>query len=75
MTGESNYFKVGQKVKLNTGGQEMSVEDIQGNICVCRWFINGAAKTDKFVDRCLILAVRTTPIIHGKRKVFTANQN
>ena len=53
----------------------MSVEDIQGNICVCRWFINGAAKTDKFVDRCLILAVRTTPIIHGKRKVFTANQN
>lgn len=68
MVGDSNIFQVGEKVKLNTGGPEMSVEDIQGNTCVCRWFLNGLDKTGKFVDRCLVPAVKTTPLIHGKRQ-------
>ena len=75
MTGETNNFEIGQKVKLNTGGPEMSVENVQGNICVCRWFKDGVAKTDKFVDKCLVLAVRPSPIIHGKRRRLAASQN
>jgi len=60
---------------LNTGGPEMSVEDTDGYDCVCRWFVNGAAKTDKFVDRCLVLLVNNRPIIHGKRREVAVNQH
>lgn len=75
MAGDTNNFQVGEKVKLNTGGPEMSVEDIQGNTYVCRWFINGLAKTGKFVDQCLVPVVNKPPIIHGKRKELVTGQN
>lgn len=64
MADDAKNFQVGEKVKLNTGGPEMSVEDIQGNTCVCRWFINGIDKSGKFVDQCLVPVVRVPPVIH-----------
>lgn len=75
MAGDTNNFKIGQQVKLNTGGPEMSVENTEGNTCVCRWFINGQAKTGKFVDQCLVLVVKTPPLIHRARKEFAANKD
>ena len=75
MTGEENNFQVGQKVRLNTGGPEMSVENIKGHTCVCRWFVNGVAKTDKFVDQCLVVVAKTPIIIHGKRRALVANHS
>ena len=68
-------FQIGEKVRLNTGGPEMSVEDIHGNTCVCRWFINGTDKTGTFVAQCLIPAVKIAPVIHGRRKDLTADRN
>lgn len=73
MEGNTNNFQVGDKVKLNTGGPEMSIEDIQDNVCVCRWFVNGQDKTGKFVDQCLVPVARTSLVIHGKQRKFIAN--
>ena len=68
MVGDTNNFRIGQRVKLNTGGPEMSVENTEGNTCICRWFVNGQDKTGKFVDQCLVPVIRNPPVIHGKRK-------
>ena len=75
MLGETNDFQIGQKVKLNTGGPEMSIEDVQGNVCVCRWFINGQDKSGKFVDQCLVPVARTAPVIHRKRRAISVDKN
>ena len=57
MAGETNIFQIGQKVKLSTGGPEMCVEDIQGNACVCRWFVNGSDKSGRFVDQLSLIHI------------------
>ena len=75
MKGDTKKFQVGDKVKLNTGGPEMSIEDVQSNICVCRWFVNGLAKTGKFVGQCLVPVVNKPPIIHGKRKELVTGRD
>jgi len=74
VAGETNIFQIGQKVKLSTGGPEMCVEDIQGNACVCRWFVNGSDKSGRFVDQCLVPVVKTSLVIHGKRGGHTSNR-
>ena len=73
MAGETITFQIGQKVRLNTGGPEMSIEDVQGNTCICRWFVNGSDKTGKFVSQCLVPVDKTSLVIHGKREKLTAN--
>ena len=72
--GEENRFRVGDKVKLNIGGPEMSVESSKGKTYVCRWFVNGVAKTGTFTEECLEPAVRSQPlIIHGSRNSGQSN--
>ena len=68
MSTKKPEFTVGQKVKLNTGGPEMSVEHAEGDSCVCRWFVNGVAKTSKFVAQCLEPVAKRSPVIYGKNR-------
>ena len=75
MAGETHNFQIGEVVQLNTGGPEMSVEDIQGNICICRWFINRQDKSGSFVDRCLVPVSKKSPVIHSNRRGVAVNQS
>ncbi len=72
--GEENRFRTGNKVKLNIGGPEMSVESCEAKVYVCRWFVNGVAKTGTFTEDCLESSMSSRrPIIHGSRNHSQSN--
>lgn len=53
MAEENPGFKVGEIVRLNSGGPDMTIDEVtiyeNGVICVvCKWFTNGELKAQSF---------------------------
>ena len=48
-------FKIGNVVRLNSGGPNMTITNVKDDTCHCCWFVESVLKEEDFLSAMLLL--------------------